>query len=76
MILDPELGRRKMYNLSADPAEKRRRLGNGVRPGRKSAAISKNGSAISPGEILSGKKEPSIDPKAEEMLRSLGYIGK
>ena len=75
MILDPELGRRKMYNLSADPAESADVWGTASVPAEVGRDFGKRLGDFAR-EILSGKKDPSIDLKALEMLRSLGYIGK
>ena len=75
MILDPELGRHKMFNLSADPAERADLWGTASVPADVGRDFEKRLGAFAR-EILSGKKDTSIDPKAEEMLKSLGYIGK
>ncbi|MCX6566649.1 MAG: sulfatase-like hydrolase/transferase, partial [Candidatus Aminicenantes bacterium] len=75
MILDPELGRRKIYNLSADPAESADLWGTASVPADVSRDFEKRLGHFAR-QILAEKKDASIDPKAEEMLRSLGYIGK
>ena len=75
MILDPERGRRKMYNLSADPAESVDVWGTPSVPAGVGRDFEKRLGDFAR-RILAGKKDTSIDLKTEEMLKSLGYIGK
>ncbi len=75
MILDPELGRHKMFDLSADAGERADLWGTASVPADVGRDFEKRLSAFAR-KILSEKKDTSIDPKTEEMLRSLGYIGK
>ena len=74
MILNPELGRHRMYNLSDNPAETKDLWDTEAVPPAVRIDFEKRLGDFAR-RILSEKTDASIDPKAEEMLRSLGYIG-
>ena len=75
MILSPETGRRLMYDVSADPAESADVWGTAAVPADVARDFERRLGDFAR-RVLAGKKDTSIDPKAEEMLKSLGYIGK
>jgi membrane-anchored protein YejM (alkaline phosphatase superfamily) len=75
MILDPETGRHRMYNMAADPAESANLWNTPDLPPDVARSFEKRLNDFAR-EILANKKEKTIDSRTEEMLKSLGYIGK
>jgi len=75
MILDPETGRHRMYNMTNDPAESSNLWNTKDLPPAIARDFEKRLNDFAR-EILANKKEKAIDSRTEEMLKSLGYIGK
>lgn len=75
MILDPETGRHRMYNMVDDPAENSNIWNTDALPPEVARDFEKRLNDFAR-EILANKKEKAIDSRTEEMLKSLGYIGK
>lgn len=75
MVLDPETGRHRMYNMENDPAESANLWNTKDLPPDVARDFEKRLNDFAR-EILAGKKEKAVDSRTEEMLKSLGYIGK
>jgi arylsulfatase A-like enzyme len=75
MILDPETGRHKIYNMSADPSESVNLWNTAAVPPEVARDFEKRLNDFAR-EILTLKKETTVDAKTEERLKSLGYLGK
>jgi len=75
LIFRPEKGLRWMYDYVADPSEKTNLWGSGSFPAEIGRDLDRRLTAFAR-DILAGKKETPIDSKTEEMLKSLGYVGK
>ncbi|MHB8053993.1 MAG: hypothetical protein ACYDH3_01900, partial [Candidatus Aminicenantales bacterium] len=75
MIFRPENERRWMYDFTADPSETTNLWPAGSFPPETGRDIDRRLAAFAR-DVLAHKKDTPIDSKTEEMLKSLGYIGK
>ena len=73
MILSPEDGHRDLYDLVADPEESVNAWDTPGVPADSSRRLTEQVNAFARG-VLKDKVEVTIDKKAEEMLKSLGYL--
>lgn len=73
MILSPEDGHRDLYDLAADPEESRNVWDTPGVPAETSRRLADELNSFTRA-VLKDKEDVAIDKKAEEMLKSLGYI--
>ncbi len=75
MIFCPENGHHDLYDLAADPDARTNVWDTPGVSADASRALEERLNAFSR-DVLKNKKEIAVDSKAEEMLRSLGYLGR
>ena len=73
MILSPEDGHRDLYDLAADPEEAVNAWDTPGVPAETGRRLAEQVNAFTRA-VLKDKEDVAIDKKAEEMLKSLGYI--
>lgn len=73
MILSPEDGHRDLYHLGSDPREETNVWDTPGVPPDKGRRLAEGVTAFAR-EVLKNMEDVAIDKKAEEMLKSLGYL--